>query len=292
MLRRIPVLAATLACCALMASTAAASSSITGSVQAGGSASMTIDLVAPARTCQLVAFAPDGTPVTLSQVKPTGMKVRWVWQVPSQARTAIWRLVASCGVSRIGAVLTVQGRSNGGALSLARGVSVLQDDGSSSGSPQVQVARAAQTWWSSDSSSILSGFHSGPSAGQCTDYVAARRPDVIERVDIWAYSTYLLGHSGSLNLDWAAKNWTANAQRAGLPIGTVARPGAVVVFQPGAYGATSLGHVAYVSAVGRDGSFTVSEMHAPAVGRVTSRHFNAGTARAMSTDPRITFIYR
>jgi surface antigen len=77
-----------------------------------------------------------------------------------------------------------------------------------------------------------------------------------------------------------------------MATGKTPRPGAILVFQSGAYGATSLGHVAYVNSVARDGSFTITEMHAPVRGRVTSRHFGATTARAMAANPGIAFIYR
>jgi surface antigen len=189
-------------------------------------------------------------------------------------------------------MLTVHGHPHQGPLSLARQIRVLQYAGASSRPQADQLKRAAQAWWASNSASILSGFRTGQSAGQCTAYVAARRPDIIERVDMWAYARYLIAGSGGLDVNWDAEYWAANARRAGLRTGTVPRPGAVIVFQAGAYGATSLGHVAYVDAVGRDGSFTISEMHAPVVGRLTSRHFDAGTARAMSAGPGVAFIYR
>jgi surface antigen len=138
---------------------------------------------------------------------------------------------------------------------------------------------------------ILSAFHKGKAAGQCTDYAAAQRPDVIAGVDIWAYIRQLLSHTGSLAVDWTAKDWAVNAQHAGLSTGNRPETGAVVVFQPGAYGAVSDGHVAVVSAVASDGSFTVGEMHAPAIGRVSTRRFSARTARAMALNPGVTFIY-
>lgn len=292
---RISLIAATLACCALPLTPAAASApsvASAGSVRAGASASMTVVLASPASECQLVAFAPDHAPQTLNTVRPTGTKITWIWQVPRSARSATWRLLANCGSTSVGAVLTVLGGPHQGTLSLARQVHVLQYAGASASLQAAQVKRAALTWWASNSASILSGLRTGQSAGQCTAYVAARRPDIIERVEVWAYSRYLLAGGGALAINWDAEYWAANARSAGLRIGTVPRPGAVIVFEPGAYGATSLGHVAYVDAVSRDGSFTISEMHAPVLGRVTSRHFKAATARAMSTDPRIAFIYR
>jgi len=262
-----------------------------GSVWAGGGAFMTIVMAAPASECRLTAIAPNRMRLTLSQVAPTGTKITWVWQVPRTARSASWRLLASCGSSRVSAVLTVHGRQQQTALALARQIYVLEDGGAFTSPAQIQADVAAQSWWASDSTSILSTFHSGPATGQCTDYVAAQRPDIIERVDTWAYSRYLLAGSGGLDVNWAARYWAANAQEAGIPTGNFPQPGAVIVFQPHAYGAFSDGHVAIVDSVGKAGSFTISAMHAPVVGRVTSRHFSARSARAMAASSAVTFIY-
>lgn len=252
---------------------------------------MTIVLVSPADDCRLIAFGPHRMRLTLSDVVPSGPKLTWIWTVPRAARSATWRLLARCGSSQIGAMLTVHGRRHRTALSLAGQIRVLQYSDAYSNPAQPEVNLLAQSWWASSSASILASFHSGSSAGQCTDYVAARRPDIVARVDIWAYTQFLLTQSGGLNVGWAAKDWTANAQRAGIPTGTVPRPGAVIVFQPGAYGAFSDGHVAIVGKVAKDGSFTISAMHAPAVGHVTTRHFTAKAARAMSVNPGVSFIY-
>jgi surface antigen len=253
---------------------------------------MTIAFAGTAGECRLIASAPGRAPQTISQVRPTGSKVTWIWQVPGGARSATWRLLATCGSSQVAAKLTVHGHRHAGALALVRGVRVLQYAGTASHLEASSVKAAARIWWSSNSASILSGFHTGSSAGECTSYVAARRPDIIERVDTWAYGRYLMAGGGGLNVNWDAMYWAQNARRAGLTVGKTPRAGAILVFQAGAYGATSLGHVAYVNAVARDGSFTITEMHAPVLGHLTSRHFDAQTARAMATNPGISFIYR
>jgi Tol biopolymer transport system component/surface antigen len=66
--------------------------------------------------------------------------------------------------------------------------------------------------------------------GQCTWYVAKRRPDL----------PYFPGTAGD------AKNWIEAAQENRIPTGTQPRAGAVAVFRPGQYGAGYYGHVAYV----------------------------------------------
>ena len=156
-----------------------------------------------------------------------------------------------------------------------------------------ETMAAAQAWWMSQASALLAGFHSGGSVGQCTDYAAARRPDVIARSDIWAYAAYLSGpQTAPLTINWAAKYWATNARRAGIATGNVARPGALMVFQPGAYGAAAPdGHIAVVDTVARDGSFTISEMNAPTNGQISTRHFTTTLARAIATNPSVTFVY-
>lgn len=81
--------------------------------------------------------------------------------------------------------------------------------------------------------------------GYCTWYVATRR------------CVPWLGN---------AKDWYSAARAMGYKEGTLPVPGAIVVFRPGVDGVSSLGHVAYVEAVGPaegvpTGSFKVSEMN-------------------------------
>jgi surface antigen len=58
-----------------------------------------------------------------------------------------------------------------------------------------------------------------------------------------------------------ARDWLWNAQRRGLPTGYTPRVGATVVFQPGVDGASWLGHVAHVVAVGSGGRFEIEAMN-------------------------------
>jgi surface antigen len=81
--------------------------------------------------------------------------------------------------------------------------------------------------------------------GQCTWYVATRRPDL----------PYFPGVSGN------ALNWLSSAKKAGFQTGTAPLPGAVAVFQPGQYGAGKYGHVAYVEEVLPSGLIKISEFN-------------------------------
>jgi surface antigen len=280
---------------AAFSATASAETVASGTLWAGGSAYLAMDLVAPASLCELLATAPGRTPQVLSALKPSETRVAWVWKVPVRARTANWQVTAVCGSSHLRASYVVHGPRRRSVLSLARQIRVLQYGGSFPAPTQLQLGvihDLARSWWTRVAPTILTRFHSGIASGQCTDYVATKRPDVIQNVDIWAYTNFLLAHGGPLNVDWTARNWVLDAQSAGLSTGHVPEAGAVAVFQPGAYGAHSEGHVAIVDSVHSDGGFTLSEMHAPVIGRVTTRNFSAAEALAMLSNPRIGFIYR
>jgi len=94
--------------------------------------------------------------------------------------------------------------------------------------------------------------------GQCTWYAYNMRPD-------------LAGHL------WGnASNWPYAARVSGDAVGTSPRAGALVVFQPGVQGAWGTGHVAYVTAVGSNGWFQVSETDYPYPGQVTYRWAQSG----------------
>jgi surface antigen len=91
--------------------------------------------------------------------------------------------------------------------------------------------------------------------GQCTWYVASRR---------------CVPWGGNADM------WYYNAARMGFPEGHTPVPGAIVVFWPGGDGASRIGHVAYVEAVGPAagipaGYFKLSEMNFNGWNRVNYR---------------------
>jgi hypothetical protein len=156
----------------------------------------------------------------------------------------------------------------------------------------VQAEAGAQQWWDRYAAEVNAMLHTGGGAGGCTDYVSARRPDIIAAVEKMAALVHILrNENGPVLVNWVAMDWPYDAWTAGVPMGKKPRRDAVIVFQPGAYGASTIGHVAIVDHVNRNGSFTIKEEHAPRLGVITSRHFSARTARAMAKDPRITFVY-
>ena len=94
--------------------------------------------------------------------------------------------------------------------------------------------------------------------GQCTWWAANMRPDIGYRV------------SGN------AWYWGASAANAGFAVNGYPTVGSIAVFQPGVQGAWGLGHVAYVTSVGSNGWFQVSEMDFPYLGKVTYRWAHTG----------------
>ncbi|MEA2171790.1 MAG: hypothetical protein QOF76_5090 [Solirubrobacteraceae bacterium] len=147
----------------------------------------------------------------------------------------------------------------------------------------VPASTAAQAWWHRNQATIEGVFRNG----QCTDWAEQRRSDIVQDGFMRRYDAE--GES-AITMSWDARTWPANAQAAGVGVGHVPSVGAVMVFQPGAYGAGAAGHVAVVEVVAADGSFAVSNMHAPNVGEVTEQAYSAQQAATMVTDPGIAFI--
>jgi len=89
-------------------------------------------------------------------------------------------------------------------------------------------------------------------SGDCTAWAYEMRPDLYGSV--W-------GNAGG---------WAIDARMSGRSVGFLPKVGAIAVWRPWTGGAWGQGHVAYVTSVGAYG-FTVTEMHYPVYGRVTSR---------------------
>jgi CHAP domain len=86
-------------------------------------------------------------------------------------------------------------------------------------------------------------------AGQCTTWAFLMRPDIVAQSAL----------AGDGVGDWDADRWAANARKAGFPVGSQPRVGAIAVWPAHVLGAGPVGHVAYVEQVRSDGSFYVSE---------------------------------
>jgi hypothetical protein len=142
--------------------------------------------------------------------------------------------------------------------------------------PRFDAYAQAQAWWAALPANWLASWRNG----QCTDWADRRRHDIVVAAFIDGYAKRLMGDPDALPMNWAAMYWDDHARAAGLPVSSTPEEGAISVQEPGADGADpAVGHVAYVEHVFRDGSFRVSEMNAPILGRVTRRTVTLDAAR-------------
>ncbi|SDY90989.1 Surface antigen [Amycolatopsis xylanica] len=115
---------------------------------------------------------------------------------------------------------------------------------------------------------------------QCTSFVAWRMEQVNGYFHNNMWRNGIAGHWGN------AYEWNDNAIKLGYPVDHTPRAGAIAQFEPGVSGASSAGHVAYISAV--NGSTVTIEEYNWSAYRYTTRqipansisnviHFAAGT---------------
>ena len=144
------------------------------------------------------------------------------------------------------------------------------------------IARA-QADWNAYGAGYLAVFRNG----QCTDWAAQKRPDIVERATVRVWADHLMGLP-DLGISWNGGSWDDMARAARMAVGTVPRAGAVVTFDAGVLGTSAAtGHIAYVEAVGDDGTFTISEMNAPLPWQVTYRTIRT----AAVAQGGISFVY-
>lgn len=126
----------------------------------------------------------------------------------------------------------------------------------------------AQADWATYGPGYLAVFRNG----QCTDWAAQKRPDIVEHATVRLWADHYMGRPDP-GISWNGGAWDDMARAARLPVGTEPRAGAVAAFDPGTMGAgAETGHIAYVESVEPgDGTFTVSEMNAPLPWQVTYR---------------------
>jgi surface antigen len=124
--------------------------------------------------------------------------------------------------------------------------------------PEAPLAALAHRRWLQQSAAVFAIFRNG----QCTDWAARKRPDVVERVYEATVVAELLGRPEPPQLE-DAQTWAAAASAAGMAVGDRPAAGALVVWHEGVQGAAPrTGHVGYVESVAADGStFSTSEMN-------------------------------
>jgi surface antigen len=141
---------------------------------------------------------------------------------------------------------------------------------------------SATLFWTVNGSALLSLFQNG----QCTQLAADKRPDVLKDIVLSAVTRDIQKGLGEMLPNFDARYWGTLARRAGLRTGKRPKVGALMVFQPGVMGAGSEGHIAYVQSVRRH-TFTISEMHAPYLFRVTHERLSKRDAHRWG----VRFIY-
>jgi hypothetical protein len=95
----------------------------------------------------------------------------------------------------------------------------------------------------------------------------------------WGWCTWYVSSRRSVAWSGNAIAWYGAAIALGFPVGSVPRPGAIMVTRESGYG-----HVAFVESVSGN-SFTVSEMNYKGFGVVSQRHLTPGSV------PLVGFIY-
>jgi surface antigen len=141
---------------------------------------------------------------------------------------------------------------------------------------------SATLFWTVNGSALLSLFQNG----ECTQWAADKRPDVVKSIVVSSVASDLQKGLGEVIPNFDARYWATLAQGAGLPTGQTPKAGSLMVFQPGVMGSGSAGHIAYVQSV-RKRTFTVSEMHAPVLFHVSYETLKRSSARQSG----VRFIY-
>lgn len=172
---------------------------------------------------------------------------------------AVWRLNASVSKLRAGQRITITVQSPSADLTSPQHTHV-----------PLGLAFAyeptAARFWAVNSGAVRQLFQNG----ECTQLAANRRFDIVRAI-VTAYIANDLARGTAENIpDFDARYWPKLARFARLATGSRPRLHALVVFQPGVDGAGyPAGHIAYVIKV-RATSYTISEMHAPRLYKVTT----------------------
>ncbi len=141
---------------------------------------------------------------------------------------------------------------------------------------------SAQQFWTINHGAIMGLFQNG----QCTQLAADKRPDVVKQIVEGFIGADIAHRHVEAVPSFDARYWANDAAAVGIPTGHKPTVGALIVFQPNVLGAGSVGHIAYVTSVGRQ-SFTISEMNAPLPYHTSSRTLPMSAARMSG----VNFVY-
>jgi hypothetical protein len=148
----------------------------------------------------------------------------------------------------------------------------------------VQWEPTATLFWTVNQPAITGLFQNG----ECTDWAAYKRPDVLQAIVVHTVETELAaGDNNEILSGLDAQDWASQARAAGMRVGQKPAAHALMVFQPGVLNAGDEGHIAYVERVERNGKLRISEMHAPNLFQVSYRTLPASAGR----NAGVRFIY-
>lgn len=187
---------------------------------------------------------------------------RWRWRIGAGVPSGSWRVRVRCQLATGPATGRTVFRASGTGSGRGRGSLVAPGSMSTKAIDRAGLTKGGGRGGNEEE-------ENGYPEGQCTWWARHKRPDI----------PVFPGSAGD------ARNWAASARRAdpGFTVGRAAKPGAIVVFQPGQAGAGRFGHVAYVVRV-RGSWMTISEAN--------YHHTKPGSQRTLQWRGRhLRFIY-
>lgn len=241
--------------------------------------------VAAANGCTVTLSGPSGSaavhvPAAQARVTVTG-------RLSAAARPGAYRLAAACGPARIIRTIRVISRRSGSAHAASRLLAAPLRAAAASTAPAAAGARPSTDWTRLGLDAAQAGQLDGiitrmsdavTASGECTALIMQRRPEIFAASEGPLLARQLAAGAAVLQpRNWDARNVAGYAAQAGFTVTALPQPGAVMAAQPGVLGAGQYGHVAIVTSVSRDGSFTVAEMNWDAgPGRISQRRIPAG----------------
>lgn len=200
-------------------------------VKAGSAGKLTLSVRAAApMTCGLV-ITRGKTKSSSKTVRANRSRLVWSYQVPRTSRRGKATIKATCTADdgskpkTVGRALHIKGKRNGTSLVATR----------------IRARRVGSLLGDTPPAEETPKVGDRPTSGQCTVWAGYKRPD--------------LGIYGD------AHTWDDEARSMGFLVDGTPQVGDIAVWEAGNYGASSLGHVAYVEVVEPGGTIHVSEFN-------------------------------
>jgi len=180
--------------------------------------------------------------------------------IPSKAKPGVYPLVVSCADGgapvQLRLVVIKADRNAGSTTAIGRDLAII---GFHVRRLSFEEARTrAHERWLKEKPVLLALY----ATGQCTDWAAQKRPDIVQSFYEETFASELLNRPRPEPLG-EAKHWSVAAAALGFTVSDRPVAGALVVWDAGVEGAAAAtGHLGYVESVSADGSiFSVSSMN-------------------------------